>query len=288
MKHVLLFLCLISSGVASCQLTLKHNVGDEVIETLMYTCSYGGVRWARVFDLADFGISTQTPFIIEDGKIGISQVASWDVTLKFNIYAIDEDFPVSFPTAVLLGSSPIQEMPYSSIPYIFTMHFATPIVVPAGTQRILVEVEQETVSLASDSIVFPAGTADDDGQESWFRPDGPGCGAMTYKSTAELGYPNARFYIAAVTKNAQLGLSQTTSLNTQILPNPTTGNISINSESAISELIVFDLLGHAVTRKVPEPGQTVLNVDLGFLPAGIYIVQMTTSTGISTKRLLKV
>ena len=62
-----------------------------------------------------------------------------------------------------------------------------------------------------------------------------------------------------------------------VFPNPTSGNLNIVSNKRLnlnSRLDVFDLQGHLVhSQKVYSQ-----SIDLGFLPAGAYILNLTDQT----------
>ncbi|MDA6068518.1 T9SS type B sorting domain-containing protein [Flavobacterium sp. AC] len=177
------------------QTTLTHNIGNAVIQNSMYSCSWGGICWARKFVLSDFGIKSNQNFIINTGEVGLFYSVNWDTNLQFNIYAIDSNFPSSFSESNLIGSSQIVKLPMSSNnTQIITVNFENPIIVPAGTQEILVEVFQ-LHSTNSEAHAFVAGTAEDN-DFSWFRSKKGGCPPYNeYKTTLSLNRPDAKFYI---------------------------------------------------------------------------------------------
>ena len=74
---------------------LTHNIGDNPIQTRMFSCTAGYQYWARRFSLSDFGINENEEFIINKGFVGLSG-AEWLSTVQFNIYKIDKNFPSSF------------------------------------------------------------------------------------------------------------------------------------------------------------------------------------------------
>ena len=177
------------------QTTLTHNIGNAVIQNSMYSCSWGGICWARKFVLSEFGIKSNQNFIINTGEVGLFYSINWDTNLQFNIYAVDSNFPSSFSESNLIGSSQIVKLPMSSNnTQIITVNFENPVIVPAGTQEILVEVFQ-LHSTNSEAHAFVAGTAEDN-DFSWFRSKNGGCPPYNeYKTTLSLNRPDAKFYI---------------------------------------------------------------------------------------------
>ncbi|WP_047246195.1 T9SS type B sorting domain-containing protein [Maribacter thermophilus] len=185
-------------GNTASSVTLSHNVCDDIVETSIHSCTSSYIYWARDFYLDDFGISTDEEFVITSGQVGINKVG-WLPEIRFNIYAIDDNFPSSFSETTLIGSSQYQELSPSigRDSQIINVEFDTPVVVPAGVERILVEVHKGIVY--GDGVAFIAGSPQDTGV-SWQR----GCtrtssehnfGPNEYVSTVDFGRPDANFYI---------------------------------------------------------------------------------------------
>src|SRR5690606_22283276 len=154
--------------ISNAQTTLTHNCGP-LIKTTNHSCSYTSqIYWARDFVLSDYGIDSSENLILTQGEVGISYT-TWGANVKFNIYEIDNNFPDSFSTATLIGSSQTQSLPYIQDPNatIITVNFQNPIIVPANVDRILVEVQKVATTNAS-SLAHIAGTTNDTGI-SWYR-----------------------------------------------------------------------------------------------------------------------
>lgn len=200
LKSAFLIISLLINWNLFSQTTLTHNVGNNVIPNTMYSCSWGGICWARKFILSDFGINSNQSFTINSGEVGLFYGINWDTNLQFNIYAIDSNFPASFSESSLIGSSQVIEIPMNiNVNQIISVNFTNPVVVPAGTEIILVEVFQLN-SLNSEAHAFVAST-EFDNDFSWFRSKNPGCPPNTYVTTESLGRPDAKFYI---TVNGQI------------------------------------------------------------------------------------
>ncbi len=156
-------------SLVSGQTTLTYST-CEAIKTTNHSCSYAYTYWGRDFKLDDFNINQNEEFTITKGQFALSYTSS-PVYLSFNIYAIDNNFPASFDQATLLGSSQEILVPPYIVDYLpvqfFTIDFDDPVVVPAGTQRILVEVQKGAPTWGS-GLAHIAGTALDTGI-SWQR-----------------------------------------------------------------------------------------------------------------------
>ena len=177
---------------------LSHNVCDDIIETGIHSCTSAYIYWARAFNLDDFGISTNEEFVINSGQVGINKTG-WLPEIRFNIYKIDNNFPVSFSQTDLIGSSQYQRLSpnISRDSQIIQVNFDTPIVIPADVERILVEVHKGIVY--GDGVAFIAGSTQDN-DVSWQRgctnvAGGPTFGNDEYVSTDDFGRPDANFYI---------------------------------------------------------------------------------------------
>lgn len=198
---------------------LSHNVCDDVINTGIPSCTSTYIDWARTFDLKDFGISDNEEFVIKSGQVGISGTGSSHSEVNFNIYKIDDNFPASFSETDLIGSSQIQALP-TSIGYnhesrVIQVDFVTPITIPPGVKKILVEVHKGIGW--GDGVAFIAGSAQENGV-SWQKgcttlPGGPTFDQSKYIASADFGNPNANFYINVtgnvnhVTNNFEMNIS---------------------------------------------------------------------------------
>lgn len=192
---------------------LSHNMCDDIIETNIHSCKSSAIYWARDFYLEDFGISAGEQFTITSGQVGLNKTG-WLAEISFNVYEIDEDFPTSFSQTNLIGSSQYQRVePNSSRNSLINqIDFETPITVPAGVTRILVEVHKGIVY--GDGVAFIAGSTNDSGT-SWQRGCIPLSGGPydEYVSTEFFGKPEANFYINVTGKVSHV----TNSFNINIL-----------------------------------------------------------------------
>lgn len=219
---------------------LSHNICDDVIETGIHSCWGSGIFWARDFTLKDFGISNNEEFVITSGQVGINGT-SWGVELTFNIYKIDNNFPASFSTADLIGSSQTQSVPYlgsTRDSRVIQVDFNTPIVIPVGVERILVEVYKGLVP-NSQGVAFISGSEQDNGI-SWQRGctnlvNYPTFGYDEYVDTAAFGKPDANFYIN-VTGNVK-NISNHFEMNFSNICSEFLKEFSVDDKSKIASIV---------------------------------------------------
>ena len=204
--------------------TLTNNSCGDLVKTSMFSCSYSQLYWARLFNLEDFGVSTNEELTINFGQIGITG-SDAGTGIQFNIYEVDENFPASFSETNLIGSSQVQRLPYTSNhhPQIITVNFENPITVPSNVTRILVEVTN--IIYWGSGVFFVAGT-EEDVSDSWFRGCGSGSPGFSQENYVTMvdpafrkdgGYPDAKFYINVtgdvhhVTNNFSMNISNSCS-----------------------------------------------------------------------------
>ncbi|MCH7785400.1 MAG: proprotein convertase P-domain-containing protein, partial [Bacteroidetes bacterium] len=167
-------------------ITLTYNTDNIITAGNSVACPGGDNFQARFFLLdIDFGITTE--FTITDGEIGVQSVdATFDVTV--NVIAADASFPTGYPGAgTLLGSEAVN-IPGGSDLSIVNYTFTTPVVVPAGTQFLIVEVVQQLTGIT----FFIGGTAGETA-DSWLAS--VNCGLAEYLTTTAIGFPDAHYYI---------------------------------------------------------------------------------------------
>lgn len=173
---------------------LSHNTCGDIIRTNIFSCSSSYLYWSRTFTLADFGISQNEEYVITKGQVAVSGVG-WLPEINFRVYEIDENFPASFSEDNLIGSSQYQQLSpaITDHPEVVEVEFDMPITVPAGVERILVEVHKGIVY--GSALAFVGGTTVDN-DVSWQR----GCIVNAtpvngFVTATDMGYPNSNFYI---------------------------------------------------------------------------------------------
>ncbi|MFL1011753.1 T9SS type B sorting domain-containing protein [Flavisericum labens] len=188
--------------------TLTHNVCDQPIWVNQYGCTGGAINFSRRFVLSDFGISNNEEFVIKNGQVAFSAVGDWDVRIQFNIYKIDSNFPDSFSSTDLIGSSQVLRLFSSSNrnnPIIYNLEFENPIVVPEDVENILVEVNH--LWSTGYSAAFIAGT-EYDNDVSWIKSNTPGCPPHGYYESRDISYYiNVTGNVNHVTNNFEMNIS---------------------------------------------------------------------------------
>ena len=258
------------------QTTLTHNVGNTLVSNSMYSCSWGGVCWARKFVLNDFGIDTNQNFTITSGEVGLFYGVNWDTRLQFNIYAVDSNFPSSFTESSLIGSSQVMEIPpIQSSGQIIPFSFINPITIPAATSAILVEVFQ-LHSNSSEAHAFVAATAEDN-DFSWFRSKNVGCPPVLYTTTADLGRPDARFYITVNGTASALAIPTVSTPEIVLFPNPITDEFFIQNIDSNSEIELFNALGQPMAFIKSIRSSNEIAIKPGKINSGLYYLKIGDS-----------
>lgn len=196
LKKTILFLILLSFQYINAQITLTNNVGTTLVKTDMVSCDESE-GWSRAFKLSDFGIKPNEQFIIKSGQIGISK-SNIETELYITVASVDVDYPEFLTTPYhtkVLGTGSLGKTPIiNGAPQIVQAEFDTPIVVPAGTDRILVSVSKyKDIYNSTFAEVLVAGTEVDKGESMYY-----GCSTQyTTVSTKNLAVPvpNANFFI---------------------------------------------------------------------------------------------
>ena len=185
----LIIFCFLFYFNGNSQITLTHNVGNTPIKTDWVNCEEEQ-SWARVFNLEDFGITTEEQFVIKSGQTAISN-AKLGSGIQMSISIIDENFPNS---NILHNNGSYRETPeIGDTPEILNFQFSNPVVIPAGVKKILVTVSQSRVTNISQTPFLISGTKEDN-DVSWFY----GCRKhYTFIKTENLDNPkpNANFFI---------------------------------------------------------------------------------------------
>ncbi len=105
-----------------------------------------------------------------------------------------------------------------------------------------------------------------------------------YTFTSHKAKQNDRFVI--LFKNEVLNISDNILQQISIVPNPTSGNITINSPKIkVNSVIVFDIRGRKLMEK--KYTDTQYNLNISALQSAIYFLKINTSEGTFTKRIIK-
>ncbi len=280
-KSFLIVFLTIAQMLIGQEITLNHNHNSTIIDQNgNFTCSGGGVAWARVFVLEDFGVTGQ--FTINSGSFGIEfgNSATGDGVIV-NVYEIDSGFPNTFDESSILGSSNMIDIPTNTNNTVFSFDFPNPIVVSPNVEMILVEVRLGGQA----QLVFMGGTSTSS-DFSWWNPlNHQSCQGQpnTYQTTVDLNRPNLNYYIT-VTGDNLLGVDQIDDLDFSISPNPVYNTLNIQ-QSELHEIVktqVFDINGKVV---LEDDATKTLNVSS--FSSGLYFLRLETRHGFATKKFVK-
>jgi len=92
--------------------------------------------------------------------------------------------------------------------------------------------------------------------------------------------------------NGSVGINEPVqNVNIQLYPNPTNGQIHIESkEWKVKNVEIFDVFGKNIrinTQIRPENSETETVINISHLPAGVYFVRISTETGVVIKKVQK-
>ena len=122
-------------------------------------------------------------------------------------------------------------------------------------------------------------TFDDIGDEDTFVQYGFGVGGINANPADE-----ASLGSVVVTSNT-LSVSDFTTINVSLFPNPTTQNINIQSDKQITDVAIYNTLGQIV--KNASPQATNFSVETSNLDTGVYFVSLKTDTASKTIEFIK-
>ena len=81
------------------------------------------------------------------------------------------------------------------------------------------------------------------------------------------------------------GVEETSSFDVSVSPNPTSGRVTIEANTANGEVLVFDLFGRQVMSATLLEGRAEL--DLNDVAKGVYVARISSDNGVATVRLIK-
>lgn len=87
-----------------------------------------------------------------------------------------------------------------------------------------------------------------------------------------------------VRKNDPVGIEEIATLQVQIYPNPTEGNIRISSDKKIESVSIYSLEGKLISEFAYQNGEII---DISDLNSGIYMVKVASAGIVKTVRIVK-
>jgi len=277
-KTIIIFSLLITSLVNSQIINFNHNIGHNIIDQLYnFSCTGGGVDWARVFVLDNFDVTGELTLTAGKFAIESANTAPGDGVIV-SVYAIDDGFPETFNESNILGTTGLIDIPPTGNT-IFPFNFDPPIIVPTNIEMLLVEVKLTPQT----QLVFIGGTADT-WDYSWFRsPSGCIGDPDLYRTTYDIDRPNLNYYIT-VSGEQTLGVQEISEENISISPNPVRNKLSIQmpSEFEANGIVIYDING-----KVLLETNIAEELDVSHFNSGLYFIKISSSQGVISKKFLK-
>ena len=136
------------------------------------------------------------------------------------------------------------------------------------------------VASGADTYVWNTGVSTD------FIQDTPSA-TITYSVTGTnaIGCTGAATITVTVI-DCSNGISEaSSSANVLIVPNPTSGVFTIQSDVIISKIEIVNLLGEKIYEAPINAARSL--IDLSPHPQGIYFIHLTTSKGMAVKKIMK-
>jgi hypothetical protein len=243
--------------------TIKHNDSDEIIGGTV-ACPTEPTNYLRVFDLVnEFNITTD--WTISGVSFGTEVSETADITI--NLYTADDVDPTgAILTLIYTGTEATTDLEISE------HTLSAPVTIPAGSILVMELAE------SADGIVYRVGS-NDAGQTapSWLSSET--CGAGTVE-----GFGFTNHYIMSVTGEEALGSDTNLSEVISVYPNPATDvlNIAIPSSIDVKSVSLFDVLGKKANVSLVN-GQ----VDISELAVGLYLLNVETTNGTLTQKVIK-
>ena len=265
-------IALMCALVSFAQITLTQNVDPVTIDGGI-VCSNdapSSIVAYRTYSLEAFGV--ENDFVVssvEWGASGLTGAVDYEVTLTL-WSADDEDLTGAEFTEIASEVVVVQEDEAGVL-------ISTPFVanVPAGTQLVF------TVSYPNDGVTFPAAGTNNAGQNSPSFASGdciPGISDLE-----EFALSNA-WVMNVVGEDVALNTDENALSQISIYPNPATDvlNIAVPSSIDVKSVSLFDVLGKKANVSLVN-GQ----VDISELAVGLYLLNVETTNGTLTQKVIK-
>jgi len=89
----------------------------------------------------------------------------------------------------------------------------------------------------------------------------------------------------AITASSTAGIKNISKSSLVVYPNPATGSVTVKNDDAISQITVSNVLGQMVMMQ--KANDIIAQVDMTSLPAGTYILNVTTAAGTAASKVIK-
>ena len=110
---------------------------------------------------------------------------------------------------------------------------------------------------------------------------------ITMTNSAIVSEPDYPAEVIVEVKVGNEGITEATQEQIKIYPNPTDGKLQVTSyELPIGEIVIWDIMGRKVLSQKAESGKQN-ELDISYLPAGMYFVRVQTDKGVVTRKVVK-
>lgn len=141
----------------------------------------------------------------------------------------------------------------------------------AGDYFVAVTEYNTNVGIAYSNDIFTTGRS----YASWTGQ------AWTAVETFGAGFAKAMVIRPILVAEEVSGINENENGSFGMYPNPTSGELTITTDAVVEKVEIFNMLGELVQ------AEKVNSFSVANLPSGVYIVELHTSNGVSTSRLVK-
>lgn len=285
MKKITLALLFLATSLVANSQTITQSTA-QTIGTGTIACNTGNPatgssdnRYFRAFDLSASGITTD--FIVNTVQFGIQSLstpptAGYPVIVK--LYGTTATFPAGFTATTTPGYTLLGQATYNATAASVGTIVSVPLVatVPAGNKLVL----EVGYAANTTSIIFIASNAAGQSGPSYILA--PGCGLTTPGTLASINFPDVHLVFNVI--GTTLGINDNKLNTLSVYPNPSKGlfNVSHTDGLEVTKATVTDIVG----KQIVVPFSSLNTIDLSAFSAGIYVLNLETSEGSLTRKLI--
>ncbi len=272
MKKLSILFCAFASTFSFAQTTITHNTDTTTILTPhAVTCgqqgSYTGHNvFSRSFVLSDFGITED--FNVTNVGFGVENITG-ELPFTIKLSTTDDMFPWGNLTEL---SSELMNIGVADALTILDYAYSTPVTVPAGSELVMsFEADGESTFVSW----YPA--SNDGGESAPTYITAEACSILDPTAMADIGFGDVHV-IMTVTGETSMGTVELNSRSLTVYPNPATDmvNVSLKNGEIAGNIEISNLAGQNVLS-----AKSTNSVNVSFLPAGVYVVKVTDSKGVT-------
>ncbi|MGJ8593455.1 MAG: T9SS type A sorting domain-containing protein [Aquaticitalea sp.] len=277
-NYALLLFTLCFAWIAQSQITLSQNSGTSIVAGTI-ACGAGGVTsdniYYRNFDLAALGY---TQFEVSQVTFGVESATAVDPAFAVDVIIFSNSgaaFPGGTLTEISRVSVPILAADagtLKNIPIVAT-------VTAPATLVFAISVPNETAAGHTTGFYIASNNL---GETAPTYISSVACGLTSPVTLASINFPDVHA-IMTVT-GISLSVDEFSASSASIRPNPSSDfvNIELHPSNTINTIEIYSITGQLVKKL---EGNTRINIS--DLQTGIYLMQLETTNGTITKKLVK-